>query len=103
MSLTPKLLSAAILLGLAAILACDVCGRRPKILRGLAHVSLGAFEFVRPGGACPTTPGRTVNPGFGGQSFITSQLRKIEAVRKMIDKTGRDIRLQVDGGISAPV
>ena len=43
----------------------------------------------------------SVNPGFGGQSFITSQLRKIEAVRKMIDKTGRDIRLQVDGGVDA--
>lgn len=41
----------------------------------------------------------SVNPGFGGQSFISSQLRKIEAIRKMIDKTGRDIRLQVDGGI----
>lgn len=43
----------------------------------------------------------SVNPGFGGQSFITSQLRKIEAVRKMIDKSGRDIRLEVDGGIDA--
>lgn len=43
----------------------------------------------------------SVNPGFGGQSFITSQLKKIEAVRKMIDKTGRDIRLEVDGGIDA--
>ena len=43
----------------------------------------------------------SVNPGFGGQSFIESQLRKIEAVRKMIDKTGRDIRLEVDGGIDA--
>ena len=43
----------------------------------------------------------SVNPGFGGQSFIHSQLRKIEAVRKMIDKTGRDIRLQVDGGVDA--
>ncbi len=43
----------------------------------------------------------SVNPGFGGQSFITSQLRKIEAVRKMIDKTGRDIRLEVDGGVNA--
>ncbi len=42
----------------------------------------------------------SVNPGFGGQSFITSQLRKIEAVRKMIDKTGRDIALEVDGGIT---
>ena len=41
----------------------------------------------------------TVNPGFGGQSFISSQLRKIEAIRKMIDKTGRDIHLEVDGGI----
>ncbi|HEY6814995.1 MAG TPA: ribulose-phosphate 3-epimerase [Croceibacterium sp.] len=42
----------------------------------------------------------SVNPGFGGQSFIASQLRKIEAVRKMIDKSGRDIRLEVDGGIN---
>lgn len=41
----------------------------------------------------------SVNPGFGGQSFIDSQLRKISAVRNMIDKTGRDIRLEVDGGI----
>ena len=41
----------------------------------------------------------SVNPGFGGQSFIHSQLRKIEAIRKMIDKTGKDIRLQVDGGV----
>jgi ribulose-phosphate 3-epimerase len=43
----------------------------------------------------------SVNPGFGGQSFIESQLRKIEAVRKMIDKTGREIALEVDGGIDA--
>ena len=41
----------------------------------------------------------TVNPGFGGQSFITSQLRKIENIRKMIEKTGKDIDLEVDGGI----
>ena len=41
----------------------------------------------------------SVNPGFGGQSFITSQLRKIEAVRKMIDKSGRHIHLEVDGGV----
>ena len=41
----------------------------------------------------------SVNPGFGGQSFITSQLKKIEAVRRMIDKSGRDIRLEVDGGV----
>ncbi len=42
----------------------------------------------------------SVNPGFGGQSFIESQLRKIDAIRKMIDKTGRDIALQVDGGVT---
>ncbi len=41
----------------------------------------------------------SINPGFGGQSFIESQLRKIEGIRKMIDKSGRDIRLEVDGGI----
>ena len=41
----------------------------------------------------------SVNPGFGGQSFIDAQLRKIEAIRKMIDKSGRTIDLEVDGGI----
>ena len=41
----------------------------------------------------------SVNPGFGGQSFIASQLKKIEAVRKRIDATGRAIDLEVDGGI----
>lgn len=41
----------------------------------------------------------SVNPGFGGQSFIDSQLRKIETIRKRIDATGKDIRLEVDGGI----
>jgi len=43
----------------------------------------------------------SVNPGFGGQSFITSQLRKIEAIRKSIDKLGKPIDLEVDGGIDA--
>lgn len=41
----------------------------------------------------------SVNPGFGGQSFIDSALRKTEAARKIIDASGRDIRLEVDGGI----
>jgi ribulose-phosphate 3-epimerase len=43
----------------------------------------------------------SVNPGFGGQSFIESQLKKIEAVRKRIDASGRDIILEVDGGVNA--
>jgi ribulose-phosphate 3-epimerase len=42
----------------------------------------------------------SVNPGFGGQSFIPSQLRKIERVRKMIDASGCDIVLEVDGGVT---
>ncbi|MFK7891502.1 MAG: ribulose-phosphate 3-epimerase [Granulosicoccus sp.] len=41
----------------------------------------------------------SVNPGFGGQSFIDSTYRKIEQARSLIDQTGRDIRLEVDGGI----
>jgi ribulose-phosphate 3-epimerase len=41
----------------------------------------------------------SVNPGFGGQSFIESQLRKIEAIRNRIDKLGKPIDLEVDGGI----
>ena len=41
----------------------------------------------------------SVNPGFGGQSFIDRALRKIERARKLIDQTGRDIRLEVDGGV----
>ncbi len=41
-----------------------------------------------------------VNPGFGGQSFLTSQLAKISALRRMIDATGREIALEVDGGVT---
>jgi ribulose-phosphate 3-epimerase len=42
----------------------------------------------------------SVNPGFGGQSFIASQLDKVRKIRAMIDATGRDIALEIDGGIS---
>ncbi len=41
----------------------------------------------------------SVNPGFGGQSFIPSALDKLRIVRKMIDDSGRDIRLEIDGGV----
>ncbi len=84
----------------------------PHIHRSVQHIkSLGKQAGVS---LNPATPAKmldylideidlvlvmSVNPGFGGQSFISSQLRKIEAVRKMIDKTGRDIRLEVDGGV----
>ena len=43
----------------------------------------------------------SVNPGFGGQSFIPGTLGKLREVRKMIDDSGRDIRLEVDGGVKA--
>ncbi|TCH98849.1 ribulose-phosphate 3-epimerase [Roseococcus sp. SYP-B2431] len=43
----------------------------------------------------------SVNPGFGGQSFLSGQLSKIATLRRMIDATGREIALQVDGGVTA--
>lgn len=43
----------------------------------------------------------SVNPGFGGQSFIASQLEKVARIRSMIDRTGREIHLEVDGGVNA--
>ena len=85
----------------------------PHTHRSLQHVR---DHGVKPGVAiCPATPPEavgevldlvdmilvmTVNPGFGGQKFLTSQLRKIETLRRMADATGRDIRIGVDGGIT---
>ena len=85
----------------------------PHTHRSLQHVR---DHGVKPGIAiCPATPPEavgevldlvdmilvmTVNPGFGGQKFLTSQLRKIETLRRMADATGRDIRIGVDGGIN---
>jgi len=43
----------------------------------------------------------SVNPGFGGQAFIASQLKKIEALRKLIDQSGHAVVLEVDGGVNA--
>ena len=43
----------------------------------------------------------SVNPGFGGQAFISSQLAKIKTIRSLIDRSGRDIMLEVDGGVNA--
>jgi ribulose-phosphate 3-epimerase len=43
----------------------------------------------------------TVNPGFGGQAFLDTQLKKIKDVRTLIDETGREILLEVDGGITS--
>ena len=43
----------------------------------------------------------SVNPGFGGQSFIPSAMDKLRQVRKILDDSGRDIRLEIDGGVKA--
>jgi len=45
----------------------------------------------------------SVNPGFGGQSFIDSQLRKIESLRCMVEGAGRDVVIEVDGGINPEI
>ncbi|NQX89764.1 MAG: hypothetical protein HRT77_13995, partial [Halioglobus sp.] len=65
--------------------------------------SFGSQENSR----SPSSPPRrsrvllmSVNPGFGGQSFIPSTLDKLREAREIIDRSGRDIRLQVDGGVT---
>lgn len=93
----------------------------------LIHIEAGphthrSLQLIRQLGAkpgivlCPATPAdaiaevmdlvdvilvMTVNPGFGGQKFLASQLPKITRIREMIEQSGRDIRLAVDGGIDA--
>jgi ribulose-phosphate 3-epimerase len=51
-------------------------------------------------GLCDLVLVMTVNPGFGGQAFLDSQLPKIETLRRLIETTGRAIALEVDGGIT---
>ena len=85
----------------------------PHLDRSLQHIrSLGAKAGVV---LNPSTPVEsiawvmehvdvilvmTVNPGFGGQAFIPSQLKKIARLRQMIDASGHDIELEVDGGVA---
>ncbi|AOX16188.1 ribulose-phosphate 3-epimerase [Kozakia baliensis] len=84
----------------------------PHVHRTLQHIrSLGKKAGIA---ICPGTPPEalsyildlvdiilvmTVNPGFGGQKFLESQVPKIRTLRQMADATGRDIRIGVDGGI----
>ena len=85
----------------------------PHLNRSLKHIrTLGAKAGVVFNPATPTDIIEwimddidlilvmTVNPGFGGQSFMDSQLKKIERLRAMIDSSGRDIVLEVDGGVT---
>jgi len=61
--------------------------------------SLSYLEYVLD--KCDMILLMSVNPGFGGQSFIPSALDKLRQVRKMIDDSGLDIRLEIDGGVKA--
>jgi ribulose-phosphate 3-epimerase len=81
-----------------------------RSLQRIRHLGLQAGVVLNPATSadivlpvldmCDTVMVMTVNPGFGGQSFLASQLPKIAALRRMIDATGRPVRLEVDGGIT---
>ncbi|MFT3816939.1 MAG: ribulose-phosphate 3-epimerase [Rubrivivax sp.] len=80
--------------------------RTVKLIRGLGCQVGLAFNPAEPLGVLDWMIDQidlvlvmSVNPGFGGQSFIDGALRKIERVRRLIDDSGREVRLQVDGGI----
>lgn len=62
------------------------------------HTPEDALRYVLD--ACDLVLVMSVNPGFGGQSFIPCALQKLAALRRMIDATGRDIVLEVDGGVA---
>lgn len=81
--------------------------RTLQLIRGLGKKAGVALNPATPVEALDNVIGdidlvlvMTVNPGFGGQAFIESQLDKISAVRRRIDASGRDIDLEVDGGIN---
>jgi ribulose-phosphate 3-epimerase len=73
-------------------------GKKPCVVLN-PHTPLEAIQWVLPDVAMVLI--MSVNPGFGGQKFITSQLDKIRALRRMIDERGLDIDIEVDGGIKA--
>ncbi|MDX2028802.1 MAG: ribulose-phosphate 3-epimerase [Alphaproteobacteria bacterium] len=74
------------------------CGKKAGVAINPA-TSLAAIEHVLP--ELDLVLVMTVNPGFGGQAFIISQVEKIRALRKAIDALGKTIDLEVDGGIAA--
>jgi ribulose-phosphate 3-epimerase len=62
----------------------------PSTNEGILRYVLGKIDLVL---------AMTVNPGFGGQEFLSSQVEKIRKIKKIIDESGRDIDLEVDGGL----
>jgi ribulose-phosphate 3-epimerase len=73
-------------------------GKKPCVVLN-PHTPLEAIQWVLPDVAMVLI--MSVNPGFGGQKFIPSQLDKIRALRRMIDERGLDVDIEVDGGIKA--
>jgi ribulose-phosphate 3-epimerase len=71
-------------------------GKKPCVVLN-PHSPLSSIDYVL--GDVAQVLIMSVNPGFGGQSFIPSQLDKIRALRKMIDERGLDVDIEVDGGI----
>jgi ribulose-phosphate 3-epimerase len=81
--------------------------RTVQLIKSLGKKAGMALNPATPMGAIESLMGdldlilvMSVNPGYGGQAFIDSQLDKIKAIRAMIDDSGRDIDLEVDGGIN---
>jgi ribulose-phosphate 3-epimerase len=74
------------------------CGARPGVALNPATPAAAAIEVIADVDLILVM---SVNPGFGGQKFIRSQLRKIAELRRAIDASGREIMLEVDGGVNA--
>lgn len=71
-------------------------GKKPVVVLN-PHTPLDAIKWVLPDVAMVLI--MSVNPGFGGQKFITSQLDKLRELRRMIDERGLDVDIEVDGGV----
>ncbi len=88
----------------------EACTHLHRTLQRIRHLGLRAGAVLNPSTSEETLRYvldevdlilvMSVNPGFGGQSFIEAMLRKVEAIRKMIDDHGKPIDLEIDGGIS---
>ncbi len=95
----------------------EACVHAHRVLQMIKHAGTGVDKKIMAGiSIVPSTPPEaiaelmdivdlvlvmSVKPGFGGQSFIASQLKKVATLRQMINASGRDILLEVDGGINA--
>ncbi|MDP2884845.1 MAG: ribulose-phosphate 3-epimerase [Ignavibacteria bacterium] len=87
----------------------EVCTHLHRTVTQIKNLGAKAGVSINPGTPCSTLKEiisevdliliMSVNPGFGGQTFIEGTLRKLREAKSMIEESGRDIRLEVDGGI----